>query len=89
MELERIVACDSLTPQLPKMALMAFHRCVVKEMKETPDSTYLVAAKVAGFDMAVYGLTNTPTLPLLYQENENLMVAATSISNFAVCPLYG
>ena len=84
MELERVVACDSLTPQLPKMSLMDFHSCVVKEMKDTPDSTYIVVAKVAGFDKAVYGLDNTPTLPLLYQENENIMVAATNISNFSV-----
>ena len=84
MELERVVACDSLTPQLPKMSLMDFHSCVVKKMKDTPDSTYIVVAKVAGFDKAVYGLDNTPTLPLLYQENENIMVAATNISNFSV-----
>lgn len=85
MELERIVVCDSLTPQLPSMALMAFHRCVLKELDQTPDSTYLVAAKVAGFDKAVYGLVNTPVHPLLYQLNNHLMVAATSISNFAAC----
>ena len=85
MELERIVVCDSLTPQLPSMALMAFHRCVLKELDLTPDSTYLVAARVAGFDKAVYGLANTPVHPLLYQQNNQLMVAATSISNFAVC----
>ncbi|EKJ91833.1 hypothetical protein QR305_02092 [Bacteroides finegoldii] len=85
MELERIVVCDSLTPQLPSMALMAFHRCVLKELDQTSDSTYLVAAKVAGFDKAVYGLVNTPVHPLLYQLNNHLMVAATSISNFAAC----
>lgn len=85
MELERIVVCDSLTPQLPSMALMAFHRCVLKELDQTPDSTYLVAARVAGFDKAVYGLANTSVHPLLYQQNSQLMVAATSISNFAVC----
>ena len=67
------------------MALMAFHRCVLKELDLTPDSTYLVAARVAGFDKAVYGLANTPVHPLLYQQNNQLMVAATSISNFAVC----
>lgn len=83
MVLERVVVCDSLTPQLPAMSLMCFHRCILKEFDQDPDSTYLVAAKVAGFDNAVYGLANTPVHPLLYQKNNQLMVAATSVSNFA------
>lgn len=83
MVLERVVVCDSLTPQLPAMSLMCFHRCILKEFDQAPDSTYLVAAKVAGFDNAVYGLANTPVHPLLYQQNNQLMVAATSVSNFA------
>ena len=83
MVLERVVVCDSLTPQLPAMSLMCFHRCILKEFDQEPDSTYLVAAKVAGFDNAVYGLANTPVHPLLYQQNNQLMVAATSVSNFA------
>ncbi len=83
MVLERVVVCDSLTSQLPAMSLMCFHRCILKEFDQEPDSTYLVAAKVAGFDNAVYGLANTPVHPLLYQQNNQLMVAATSVSNFA------
>ena len=83
MVLERVVVCDSLTSQLPAMSLMCFHRCILKEFDQAPDSTYLVAAKVAGFDNAVYGLANTPVHPLLYKQNNQLMVAATSVSNFA------
>ena len=83
MVLERVVVCDSLTPQLPAMSLMCFHRCILKEFDQAPDSTYLVAAKVAGFDNAVYGWATTPVHPLLYQQNNQLMVAATSVSNFA------
>ena len=82
LDLERIVVCDSISPRLDKMSLLSFNRCVVNELGVAPNPI-LVAAKVAGFDKAVYGLENTPTLPVLYKENEQILVAGTRISNFA------
>ncbi len=85
LNLERIVICDSLSPQLNKMGLMSFNRCVINELEPaaTDSAPLLVAAKVAGFDKAVYGLDNTPTIPVLYKKNNHIMVAGTRISNFA------
>ena len=83
LELERIVVCDSLNSLLPSMSLLSFQRCI---MKQTPDpiaNPLLVAAKVAGFNDAVYGLKDTPTQPILYFHNDQLLLSATCMSNFA------
>ncbi|MCS2194147.1 hypothetical protein NXW20_00110 [Bacteroides faecis] len=47
-------------------------------MKQTPDpiaNPLLVAAKVAGFNDVVYGLKDTtPTQPILYLHNDQLLL---------------
>lgn len=83
LNLERIVVCDSINSILPSMSLLSFNRCILKDIGDSIDNPILVAAKVAGFDKAVYGLKGTKTTPILYYKNPNLLVSTTCISNFA------
>ena len=66
LNLERIVVCDSINTELPFMSLLSFNRCILKETSDSINHPILVAAKVAGFDKAVYGLKDTETRPVLY-----------------------
>ena len=54
LELERIVVCDSLNSLLPSMSLLSFQRCIMKQTPNPVANPLLVAAKVAGFNEAVY-----------------------------------
>lgn len=83
LNLERIVVCDSINSTLPSMSLLSFNRCILKVTSDSIANPILVAAKVAGFDKAVYGLKDTKTTPVLYYKNPNLLVSTTCISNFA------
>lgn len=87
LNLERIVVCDSLSESLRPMDLLSFNRCIlnVYEPQAFTDDfkTVLVAAKVAGFDSAVYGLDNTPTMPVLLSDGENFILSTTRISQYA------
>lgn len=83
LDLERIVVCDSLSPLLPKMCLLSFNRCVSNHLDDSISSPLLVAAKVAGFNDAVYGIENTPIKNILYYRNKSLLVSTTRLSNFA------
>lgn len=83
LELERIVVCDSLNSSLPSMSLLSFQRCIMKVAPDSITNPLLVAAKVVGFNNAVYGLKDTPTQPMLYFHNDQLLLSATRMSNFA------
>ena len=83
LNLERIVVCDSINSTLPSMSLLSFNKCILKKISDSIANPILVAAKVAGFDKAVYGLKDTPTKPILYYKNPNILVSTTCISNFA------
>lgn len=87
LDLERIVVCDSLADELAPMDLLSFNRCVVSEydtdLSDKFSNPLMVAAKVAGFDTAVYGLEATPTIPLLARYGENFMVSFTRMSQYA------
>ena len=83
LDLERIVVCDSIAERLGKMSLMTFNRCVINELDLPIEDTLLVAAKVAGFDYAYYGLDHTPVHPILYKADDQIMVSGTRLSNFA------
>ncbi len=83
LNLERIVVCDSINTELPFMSLLSFNRCILKETSDSINHPILVAAKVAGFDKAVYGLKDTETRPVLYYRTPHLLVSTTCISHFA------
>lgn len=82
MELERVVVADSLFCKgLPYMSLLTINGSYVLPAQDK--DPLLVVAKVAGFDKAEYGLTDTEVFPLLYRYNSNIIVATSPLSRFA------
>ena len=73
-----VVASDEFGDELPKLRILMTHDCHF--MPITAEAPSLVAARVAGFDKAVYGLP-AETYPILF-ERENLIIAATKLSGF-------
>lgn len=87
-ELERVVvAADIFGKSLQPMQLLAVHDCHFVEL-EAP-KPYLVAAKVAGFDTAVYGLADVKAWPILFEHPRGgILVSTTKLSQF-VTARYG
>lgn len=82
LDLERVVVTKKgYFRDLDLMSLLAVNGSYILPAK-APDPL-LVVAKVAGFDKAVYGLSQTSTMPLLYQYNEDILAATVPLSNFA------
>lgn len=81
LDWERGVVCsDVFGETLPKMRLVSPHRCKVLPMNPQGE-VWLAAARVAGFDTAVFGLPEN-TLPLLFEiGTPGVLVAATKLSN--------
>ncbi|MDD4870404.1 MAG: hypothetical protein PHR77_07570 [Kiritimatiellae bacterium] len=81
-QLERVVVCtDDFGDSLKKMQLLAIHDCHFVELKA--DKPYLVAAKVAGFDTAVYGLDDVKVWPILFEHPRcSVLVSTTKLSQF-------
>lgn len=80
-EWERVVvASDVFGSKLPKLSILAAHRCVFVPVQAR--DCWLAVARVAGFDKAVYGLPEGAT-PILFEIPERkLIVATTKLSNF-------
>jgi hypothetical protein len=81
-QLERVVvSAEVFGESLKKMQLLAIHDCHFVEVQaEWP---YLVAAKVAGFDTAVYGLGDVKTWPILFEHpRAAILVSTTKLSQF-------
>ena len=82
IDLERVVVSNSsYFKNLPNMALLSVNGSYF--LPTEVEDPLLVVAKVAGFDKAIYGLENTPSRPLLYQHDKNILVATTALSHFA------
>ncbi|SIO54806.1 hypothetical protein [Chitinophaga niabensis] len=78
--LERgVVTADIFGAQLPQMSLLGIHNCHVLPV-EVKDPL-IVLAKVVGFDKAEYGLADTKSYPLLFEQG-NALVCMTGLSNF-------
>ena len=78
--LERgVVTADIFGAQLPPMSLLGIHNCHVLPV-EVKDPL-IVLAKVVGFDKAEYGLADTRSYPLLFEQG-NALVCMTGLSNF-------
>jgi len=62
--------------------LVIIHDCRFVDV-DAPNP-YMVLAKVAGFDKAVYGLKSTESFPVLFQHptRDNMLVATTKLSQF-------
>lgn len=87
LDLERIVVCDSLSEVLCPMDLLSFNKCIVNVYEQDAFgdafNTSIVAAKVAGFDKAEYGLKDTPTKPVVLSDGKNFMISTTKLSQYA------
>ena len=76
-----VVTSDVFGDSLKKMRIVMLHDCHYVEVNS--DNSHLVVAKVAGFDKAVYGLDNTKTNPILFEQaNANILVSTTKLSQF-------
>lgn len=78
--LERIVVVKkTFMPELKPLALLGINEGYI--LKANAHDPLLVAAKVAGFDNAVYGIDDVEKYPVLWIQ-DNFMVASTKLSNF-------
>lgn len=66
---------------LEPMTLLGIHNAHILPVDIS--NPLIVLAKVVGYDKAEYGLADTKTYPLLF-EKDNVMVAMTKLSNFAI-----
>lgn len=74
-----VVTSEFFGDKLPQMAILdagLFSYVEVSDRK-----SHLKGANVAGFDRAVYGLGNTPNVPILFEEG-NMLIATTKLSDF-------
>ena len=75
-----VVASDAFGPKLEKMRILAIHDCHFLETQAK--QAYLVSARVAGYDKAVYGLPEK-THPILFAHpGGDILVATTGLSHF-------
>ncbi|NDV58261.1 hypothetical protein D0T85_09130 [Bacteroides sp. 519] len=82
LTLERVVVTDSLFfPGLSSMELLNINGSYL--LPAQTEHPLLVVARVAGFDRAVYGLSDTEVHPLLYQYNHNILLSTAPLSRFA------
>lgn len=80
--LERVVVTsDVFGPALPRLRLLAIHDCRFVEVQA--DNPYLVAARVAGYDSAVFGVDDVQAWPILFEHPRGgLLVCTTKLSQF-------
>lgn len=75
-----VVASDAFGDALPKLRLLALHEC--RFLPVTAENPWLVLARVAGYDTAVFGLPKE-SFPVLFELPERkLLVAMTKLSGF-------
>ncbi len=76
-----VVASDIFGKSLAPLRVLAIHDCHFVPYES--DASHIVAARVAGFDTAVFGLENTETFPILFEHpNGNALVSTTKLSQF-------
>ncbi|MDB6038126.1 MAG: hypothetical protein JWM99_1967 [Verrucomicrobiales bacterium] len=76
-----VVSSDFFGKALPKMTIFTVNGCRYVPIEAT--SPLLVLAKVAGVDVAVFGLKDTPSAPLLFEQTPGgILVASTKLSQF-------
>ncbi len=75
-----VVSGDLFAPDLPRLRVLGING--LRYVSVSVTNAELVAARVAGFDSAVYGLPES-TRPLLFRHPDtNLLVATTALSRF-------
>jgi hypothetical protein len=80
--LERgVVAANVFGPSLERMRILELHDC--RYVPVAAPDPILVLARVAGFDMAVYGLPQSGVQPILVRHPEyDILVGTTKLSGF-------
>lgn len=75
-----VVSTDRLGPRLPSGRILGLPDARILPVQPAPSSSWLVSARVAGFDQAVYGIPAN-ALPVLFPAGEgDLLVATTALS---------
>jgi len=74
-----VITSDFFGDNLQKLQIIAIHDCHFVPMKS--ENPYIVVARVAGFDKAIFGLPQK-TFPILFPYRSNILVATTKLSNF-------
>ena len=82
LRLQRAVATKELGNSLAHYSLLELNRSFVLPVKER--ESLLVTAKVVGFERAELGLDDTPVNPLLFMYSDQLMIATSKLSGFAI-----
>ena len=76
-----VVTSDAFGKSLEKMRILMIHDCHYVQVEAK--NPHLVAAKVAGFDKAIYGLDSTKTVPILFEHPDaNMLISTTKLSQF-------
>ena len=79
---ERVVIITNFFSGIDSLSILASNGLHYIDIQTGIDNPYVVAAQVAGFDTAIYGLPEK-TAPLLFKlKNSNIIVSTTSFSNF-------
>ena len=82
-KLERaVVSSRFFGSGLPEMSILGVNGCTVIPLEYDKKKTLMALAKVAGFDKAQFGLTDTKVYPLLLQPGKDCIVALTRLSGF-------
>ena len=81
INLERVVVTKQIGDSLAPMDLLTINRGVYYETAD--EDPYMVIARVAGFDDAVFGLDDTPYSPLVFKVDDNVWVSTSKLSDFA------
>jgi len=74
-----VISSDFFGDELEKMRIIVTHDCHVIPMKS--DNPHIVAARVAGFNRAVFGLPEK-IYPILFFYKPNILLSTTKLSNF-------
>jgi hypothetical protein len=79
---ERIVINTNLFKELDSLSILVSNGLHYLDIQSKINNPFVVAAQVAGFDSAIFGLPEK-TVPLLFKLKDNkVIIAATSFSNF-------
>ena len=76
-----VATCDRFGEAFPRMGVTEIRGCHFVPV--TADAPWIVLAKVAGYDNAVFGLPKEKVYPILFAHPQgNLLVATTKLSQF-------
>ena len=75
-----VIASKWFEPGIASMRLLTINEC--HYLPATASQADIVLGKVAGFQSAIYGLSDVNAHPILFRPSDSLMVATTKLSQF-------